>query len=325
MSGRLSWQRVTSDSTWDSFVSASPQGNIFAKSYFHNALTKKPGRFLIYNKNELRAGAFFSESIDGKDAVLNDLIIYSGLLFGAPTSNQNLAQRQSEQFRIGQFVAENLPREYNKARFALHPEIIDVRPFLWFNYHGKESRYKIDIRYTNYLTPEMGMGIKELQEHLLGGMSASRRQEIRYSERDRVSVEESINVDKLVGIYEQALGRQGKRIDDQKRIEMLQVMNAILSRGDGTMFIARNSEGKVGSMAFFGWDSLRVYYLFGATNPGNRDQHTGTRVIWEAITKFYSHGFQEIDLEGVNSPNRGWFKSSFGGRLVPYYEVRWKA
>ena len=29
----------------------------------------------------------------------------------------------------------------------------------------------------------------------------------------------------------------------------------------------------------------------------------------------------EVDMEGVNSPQRGWFKLGFGGNLVPYYHV----
>ena len=29
-----------------------------------------------------------------------------------------------------------------------------------------------------------------------------------------------------------------------------------------------------------------------------------------------------IDLEGVNSPNRGWFKLSLGGELNPYYKIK---
>ena len=31
----------------------------------------------------------------------------------------------------------------------------------------------------------------------------------------------------------------------------------------------------------------------------------------------------EVDLEGVNSPQRGWFKLGFAGDLRPYYELRW--
>ena len=35
-------------------------------------------------------------------------------------------------------------------------------------------------------------------------------------------------------------------------------------------------------------------------------------------------GIKTVDLEGVNSPNRGWFKLSFGGNIIPYYELIYK-
>ena len=54
-----------------------------------------------------------------------------------------------------------------------------------------------------------------------------------------------------------------------------------------------------------------------------RSQHTGTAVLWDAFNGLSDHGIREVDLEGVNSPQRGWFKMSFGGDLVPYYELKW--
>ena len=52
-----------------------------------------------------------------------------------------------------------------------------------------------------------------------------------------------------------------------------------------------------------------------------RNQHTGTAIIWDAFFILRKLGIKKLDLEGVNSPNRGWFKLSFGGSLENYYEV----
>ena len=32
----------------------------------------------------------------------------------------------------------------------------------------------------------------------------------------------------------------------------------------------------------------------------------------------------KFDFEGVNSPNRGWFKLGFGGDLIPYYQIEYE-
>ena len=74
-------------------------------------------------------------------------------------------------------------------------------------------------------------------------------------------------------------------------------------------------------MAFFGWDNKRAYYIFGANDPAKRNGHTGTNVLWEAFYDLSKMGINEVDLEGINSPKRGWFKLSFGGNIRPYYEI----
>ncbi|NTW98733.1 MAG: GNAT family N-acetyltransferase, partial [Geobacteraceae bacterium] len=61
--------------------------------------------------------------------------------------------------------------------------------------------------------------------------------------------------------------------------------------------------------------------LFGASDPAQRDTPTGTAVLWDAFFHFAVMGLTEVDLEGVNSPKRGWFKLSFGGDLKPYFQV----
>ena len=71
------------------------------------------------------------------------------------------------------------------------------------------------------------------------------------------------------------------------------------------------------------WDNKRAYYIFGANDPAKRDGHSGTNVLWDAFYDLSKLGINEVDVEGVNSPHRGWFKLSFGGNIIPYYEMKW--
>ena len=51
-------------------------------------------------------------------------------------------------------------------------------------------------------------------------------------------------------------------------------------------------------------------------------------VKFSETTKSYFTSFEDIgnikivDMEGVNSPQRGWFKLSFGGNLKKYFQVK---
>ena len=87
------------------------------------------------------------------------------------------------------------------------------------------------------------------------------------------------------------------------------------------MYFSYTKNGSIGSAACFAIDHIRAYYLFGASDSNLRDSHTGTAVLWDSFAKLNHYGVNEVDLEGVNSPDRGWFKLSFGGDIVPYYHI----
>lgn len=63
------------------------------------------------------------------------------------------------------------------------------------------------------------------------------------------------------------------------------------------------------------------YYLFGVSDFEYRNMQTGTAVLWQTFSILAERGIHHIDLEGVNSPARGWFKLSFGVELKPYYKL----
>ena len=85
------------------------------------------------------------------------------------------------------------------------------------------------------------------------------------------------------------------------------------------IFYAENSFGDLVSSVVFSWDSKRAYYLFGANKPMKDENYIGTVILWEAFKSLRELDVKEIDLEGINSPERGWFKLSFGGNIDPYY------
>jgi lipid II:glycine glycyltransferase (peptidoglycan interpeptide bridge formation enzyme) len=91
--------------------------------------------------------------------------------------------------------------------------------------------------------------------------------------------------------------------------------------GKARMFVARTAQGEIGSMAVMALDQYRAYYLFGASDPALRDTHCGSAVLWDAFVALAGSGVAEVDMEGVNSPKRGWFKLSFGAELRVYYEL----
>jgi hypothetical protein len=262
------------------------------------------------------------ESPDGSSAILDDLVIYSGIIFGAPTCGQSRSQRISERHEISTFVVKALADRYQTIEFAFAPSIDDVRAFLWHNYGQEFGRFKVDVRYTSYLSiADFSSAVSLENTEAYREATGARRQQIRYAFRDAVVTEEFYDVALFIDFYRKTMNRQGEIVPLEQLNRMAQLITALLDNGFAKMFSSRTAEGDRGSVAVYAFDIHRAYYLFGASDPALRNTPTGTAVLWNAFSTLASHGVKEIDLEGVNSPNRGWFKLSFGGLLVPYYSV----
>lgn len=306
---------------WDDFVRSSPDSTVFITSNYLAHTGCRLGLYHCYNANELRAVVAMVESPDGTSAVMDDFVIYSGVSFGSPTQGQNRAQQNSERYEIATFIADELARRYQQVEFALTPSVTDVRPFLWHNYGQEDGRYRVDVRYTSYLDIHDFTALRLDDIGAYREATGARRQQIRYARRDGVVTEEFSDVGLFIDFYRMTMERQGEEVSSRTLDRMASLVTALLENGSAKMFVSKTAGQVAGSAAVYAFDHHRAYYLFGASDPSQRDSPTGTAILWDAFGALAAKGISQIDLEGVNSPRRGWFKMSFGGDLRPYYQV----
>ena len=98
-----------------------------------------------------------------------------------------------------------------------------------------------------------------------------------------------------------------------------------ITSGYGRLLLGYKDSVPISAVMFL-FDNKRAYYLFGATDPQYRSSTASTKLILEQV--FYSsftRKLPEIDFVGCNSPERGYYKLSFGGDLTPYFETRVRA
>jgi lipid II:glycine glycyltransferase (peptidoglycan interpeptide bridge formation enzyme) len=117
------------------------------------------------------------------------------------------------------------------------------------------------------------------------------------------------------------MSRQGIDVSNEYLDDMRHIITALGKAGKARMFVSRTAKGEMGSMAVMALDQYRAYYLFGANDPALRDTHCGSAVSWDAFAALAESGVRLVDMEGVNSPRRGWFKLSFGAIMQTYYEL----
>ena len=311
------------DDEWDKFIDSSKNGTIFSNSFFLKHTNYKI--FYCYQNSEIKAAIALTQK-DGK-IILDDLVIYNGIIYANPQKNQNHSQTLSEQFQIQEFIANELTNLFNHIEMRLHPSIVDIRAFLWVNYGTNLPKYQHNIRYTSYIDISDFRKVEKLEDiSIYNKASTSRRQQIRYALKKgyETKAEEISKLDKFIELYIMTMKRQNLEIDSYWLNKMKKLSYDLISKNKAKLYGSYDENGELGSMAIFAWDNKRAYYLYGANHPDKRKGHTGTDILWKAFYDLSSMGIDEVDLEGVNSPYRGWFKLSFGGDIIPYYYLKYE-
>jgi len=323
-SAKLSLVPVPENGNWDDLVRRSPQGTLFSEKFFLEATGRNHHLYWVKQGSETKAGVALIVSDDGKSCELDDLVIYGGILFDLDPDRQ-LVKRRHDEFQITEFVVEQMARKYSSIELQLSPEFGDMRPFLWHRYHDQDKfKFSVDLRYTSCLDISSLQEFEGREEEspCLRNMETVRRYSIREARKKMGSVASADSSDTLVEFYRSLMDRQGVPQPSVKLSNMKKVIDVLLGMGRGVVYHVLNSAGTVIYSVCYGWDAKRAYYLFGAGHADISEPWQGTLAHWEAFKDLAQRrGIKGVDLEGVNSPKRGWFKLGFGGDLRPYYKV----
>ena len=326
-SAKFEIHETDDDFEWDLWNDQSPQGTIFTSSLYFKASQVYYRRFYVKKGKEIKAAFCLSESEDGRRCITDDLVIHTGLLF-AKYSNENHSGDRRMRFEITEATIEYLTSNYHSVAYSLSPKTEDLRPFLWYNYHEEESkRFVLDLRYTSYLNiEELARCQQPLETELFKKLESRRRRNIREAYRDGAHYETDCSTDKLISFYRQLMENQGEAPEETKIARIKNLLHSLSDAKKGISVLARSPSGKPIYTAFFAWDSKRAYYLFGGGETKSKKKYQGTYLFWEALNFLAKKkNIREIDWEGVNSPQRGWFKLGFGGTLQPYYIAHWNS
>jgi len=308
---------------WDALVRASKQGTVFSLSQYLSAAGRPYVLYFIFRGNEIKAGVSLIVSDDGRRGVLDDFVIYNGLLFRSDPI-QKKAKARFERFEIAEFVLAELDGAFDSVAMALHPACEDIRPFLWRNYNdsGAGRRYRAEPRYTSMLDiSELFLRRAEQATELYQALDHVRQRDIRKARTDGVSVREDSCVDLFIQYYAALMASQGHPPAPVKLERMRKLVDSLLSNGLARLFAAVNKAGNVSYITIFTLYENHACYLFGAGDSSSMTRYDGTICLWEAFQQLAALGIRDVDLEGVNSPRRGWFKLGFGGDLRLYFEV----
>lgn len=323
MKNKFALERCELDHHWDSFIATSPHGTPFVDSQFITLLDVKYHAYYCCKGKEKIAALLLLVDESESQIIGHHDVIHDGIMH-RNTDHLNRAQQHSELFAAQEYIAEYLAEHYTHVNLKLHPKIKDIRAFLWVNYHNDGPMFAAVPRYTSILElDEFSTTEVELeQSDNYSNSSVSRRQEIRYGIKKGVTLQPSQDFDLFAQYYGLTMARQGIEVNGRQLSSLAQRIKSLAEQGLLCMYQAQTQDQKIGSFATYLIHQDTAYYFYGANHPEMRDSHTGTAVLWQAFPLLAQKGISRLDLEGINSPQRGWFKLSFGGNIEPYFHIR---
>lgn len=307
---------------WNQFVKNSPQGNIFCSAVFMDALDVDYELCLVKKKEDVCLGAIIMKDETGQFVHSPvGFTMYQGVLLSQLYSDTEYHSHIPDALKIVDFLLTELEKKYERITFCLHHRFEDLRSFLWFHYHNSEyGQFKINLQYTGLIDLK---DIPDLKT-FLNAIRTTRRYEYNKAIKDGLKVEVSRDIDMLANLHRMTFERQGIKLSEKANQTLRNIAEAALSKGFGELLLCRDANGEAISATLFLFDNHYGYYMFGANHPVYRNAGAGTFLMLENVRRCQERGIQFIDVCGINSPNRGDFKTSFNAAPVPYFVVLWE-
>mgnify|MGYP006107580095 CR=1 FL=1 len=304
---------------WDNFLLKSKTPNIFSHSLYDKKNddyeTKK---YLIIKGTEIVA----SFKLYSKDKnIFNGNSLYCPINY-RKISDQNKSSLHHEKNKVLKVLINELILSFKKGTFCLDYKTTDLREFEFYNFDNKKKIFLIDtVSYTTILdTSHFDKDYKNLNNSFFFlNCAETTRQQIRYSQNKNYTFCEDEDIKDLRDIFINTFNRNKLEInfDIDENINFL--MN--LQKKNLLKIYKTYQNHKLKALAIFGVIGDNAIYLHGGRISDEKDDLSLLFCLVNSFYELKKISVKTIDLEGVNSPKRGYFKTSFGGDIYHYYKI----
>jgi len=290
-------------SRYDELVARSPQGSVFATSWWLDAVVpgswrmhevEKGGELLAAWPTAVRRSRF------GDVHAGAPLTPFLGPLLPPPAG----ARQRSRELEAIELLLDRIgPYAHLEARCS--PAFDYWTPLHWRGF----------TQTTNYTWRLEELGDLDA---VFRGFRENVRRNVRAGEKDRLIVEEA-PLDEFLGLHGQrAVADEGGWTATPREI-VERVDSAAAAHDAREILVARDEEGRARAGAYYVHDARFTYYLMAATDAEARG--SGALVVWEGIKRAAARG-TGFDFEGSMLRPVERFVRGFGGVPAPYSVVR---
>ena len=310
---------------WNSFLLDSQNKSIFMYTDYLN-LEKNINKFII-RKNK-QVVALIALKIEKKNNISNiielDRLIYTPIIF-RNINNSSEAKKNFEKYEIIEFLTSYLTENYNNINFTLDFHSQDIRPFVWFGFPKYKKKFLFNINYTSLLNLN-NIDNKEFEKStMFQNFSNTLRQQYRYSLKNKIQIEENLSKKVFLKLLEDTFKLQKLKFDKKYYAEIFSVLIKLNKKNLIKMYYVKDQNNFITNMAVFSLiGNFSTFMFSGRNSQVDNNNFNGIYLLIKAFKLLKNNGIKTIDLEGINSPKRGFYKIGLGGNILPYYSLEIK-
>lgn len=292
---------------WDRFVDESPQGCIFCRSWWLEAVCPKGFEILILRKaGRIVAGMPMVRSRKwGCDTIhMPPLTQTLGVLLAPPSSQKYEKRLSTEMATLRELVRAIPPVSLFTMRF--HHTFTNWLPFYW-------GGFSQTTRYTYVITE-----LSDL-DTLFNNMSKNTRKMIRKAENRGIVVEENADLGMFLELNRQTFARQGKAVPYSDRC-VRKLDEACARHKARTILLTKDASGRAHVAVYVVHDQKCMYALMSGSDPELRSGGAHALAKWASLQLAHRLGIP-FDFEGSMMENVECFNRRFGARQVPYFQI----
>lgn len=292
---------------WDAFVDSSPQGSIFCRSWWLQAVC--PDRFsilILKERGEIVAGMPlpYRQRRGLRYLEMPKLTQTLGPLLPPPRSPKYHSQI-SREIELLEHLIQGMP-QYDRFSMRCHYDFSNWLPFYW-------AGYRQTTKYT-YVIEEL----TDL-EGIFEGMCSSYRNKIRKSRKSGIKVLESDDIEALLALTRKTFDRQGLNLPYSEEL-VKRIDQACAERNQRRIFLTRDARGRTHSALFVVYDNKSMYNLIQGSDPDLRHSGANIFAMWHSI-QFAQEITERYDFEGSMLENVERVFRGFGARQRRYFHL----
>lgn len=302
---------------WDNFVDSSPQGSVFAKSFwlrgFENLASGNQVRVLATRGEDgrIEAGLPLFLPADGRrrTARAPSLTGYNSLLL-APRSRKDENRESEWMMKVVSPILQEIERLHlDQISLSNSPSLTDIREYSW-------NGWMAVPRYT--YVKNLGAGDFEAGVAKTHGKAFRKAQRAQYV----MTVQEGLSreeLDEFLKLFEHSY----KAIPEYypRDCHLVRTILAAAAGSANVLFYAAKDSCGVIQSARLAWPSCngQVMDWAAATTAKGREDGATSFLLIKMFEDLRARGFREFDFCGANIRPIALFKAGFNAVLTPYY------